>query len=117
MPLGCMLCEDPKCNDGRTCQLLVQSSPMKDRMSRGVGSEAPPFDPVVAADNLAKAKEILADYEAGRPLQVKGDGWLVRFAASLVSYPPGSTIFYPPEADGVAGEKAGITQPSEAREP
>lgn len=35
------------------------------------------------ADNFRKADEILRDYDAGKPLDVKGDGWLVRFAAHL----------------------------------
>lgn len=37
----------------------------------------------VLRGNLEKAREILADYAAGRPLQVRGDGWLVRFAAEI----------------------------------
>lgn len=37
-----------------------------------------------AGTAIGKAKEILADYDAGRPLQVEGDGWLVRFAAYIV---------------------------------
>ncbi len=32
----------------------------------------------------AKAREILADYDAGRPLQVQGDGWLVRMSSALL---------------------------------
>lgn len=46
---------------------------------------------------LEKAREILADYDAGRPLQVKGHGWLVRFAAAIAE-PEG-----PLDCDGVKG--------------
>lgn len=38
----------------------------------------------VADENLVKAREILADYNAGRRLDVIGDGWLIRFAAQIV---------------------------------
>lgn len=34
---------------------------------------------------LEKAKQIVSDYDAGRTLQVKGDGWLIRFAAAWVA--------------------------------
>lgn len=33
---------------------------------------------------VEKAREILADYDAGRALQVNGDGWLVRMSGALV---------------------------------
>ena len=36
-----------------------------------------------------KALEILADYDAGRPLQVMGDGWLIRMSALLSSHQAG----------------------------
>lgn len=35
-----------------------------------------------------KALELLADYRAGRPLQVIGDGWLIRFAACIAALSP-----------------------------
>lgn len=41
-------------------------------------------EPASDAAVAAKAKEILADYDAGRRLQVEGDGWLVRFASAIV---------------------------------
>lgn len=46
---------------------------------------------------LEKAQEILADYDAGRPLQVNGHGWLVRFAAAIAE-PDG-----PLDCSGVKG--------------
>jgi hypothetical protein len=33
---------------------------------------------------LAKAREILTDYNAGKPLNVEGHGWLIRFAVAYV---------------------------------
>jgi hypothetical protein len=38
-----------------------------------------------ASKNVAKASEILAAYDAGKPLPVSGDGWLVRMCASVVA--------------------------------
>jgi hypothetical protein len=33
---------------------------------------------------LAKARKIIEDYDAGRPLDVVGDSWLMRFATAYV---------------------------------
>ena len=38
-----------------------------------------------SSDVRIKAEEILADYDAGRSLQIKGDGWLVRMSAALLA--------------------------------
>lgn len=35
------------------------------------------------SEEARKADEVLVGYAAGRPLQVDGDGWLVRFAAHI----------------------------------
>ena len=35
-------------------------------------------------ENLEKAKEILKDYDAGRSLQVRGDGWLIRLCVAFI---------------------------------
>lgn len=34
---------------------------------------------------ITKAREILKDYRAGQPLQVSGNGWLVRMSAALIA--------------------------------
>lgn len=35
-------------------------------------------------DTLSAAKALLRDYDAGKSVEVRGEGWLVRFASALV---------------------------------
>lgn len=59
---------------------------------------------------LEKAKEILADYDAGRPIQVQGDGWLVRFAAFVLRDQGSSEVCQtPPQVNRPENIRVGVS--------
>jgi hypothetical protein len=64
--------------------LLRDREGEKDNTSAAGAGSFDVEEAALAASNMEKAREVLADYQAGRPLQVTGDGWLVRFAVAIV---------------------------------